>query len=228
MFLGVGINSKLYSYAVSINNATEKDFNQNFWFQAQLDKIAKISVRDQYSKAILSKFTPKNISVVLDPTLLFSPTLEGKPRSKDYIAVYTFPGQINRENQLAIIEYAHRNNLELLAVGQRVSWCDKTVHSINGNPFCYFKKAKFVIVSTFHGTAFAINYNCNFLAYVGNHLKSKCLLEMFELTNRIVTEPQQIETLFNERIDYGKVNKILTKKRKESFDFLEAVLNEGD
>lgn len=221
VFWGAGIEAKKIAYAPSINTSTFEDFEANAEYIQYLNQIDCLSVRDYNSKNILDKYTDKDISVVLDPTLLLNPVEIPFTYKKDYIAVYSFIGQIDEEAQRKIREFAKENNLDLIATGQTVPWCDKTVHSKDGNPFYIYKNAKYVITSTFHGTAYAINYRKNFITFAENNTKITALVKQFGLENRIVSSAESVEKINFKPIDYGEVERQLEELRKKSFRYIE-------
>ena len=224
VFWGHGFKQSKISYAPSLNNSTYDDFEMFPEYVQYLNKIDCISVRDLSSKKILEKFTNKEISIVLDPTLLSSPKEYHIKESKPYIAVYSFDAHISDSEQKKIVEFARSEKLNLVSVGQNVMWCDKCVHSKNGNPFYIFKNARYVITSTFHGTAYAINYNTEFIAFCKENDKVENLLREFELTERIFNSENGIEGILSKKIDYKKVNEMLQKKRHIAENYIKLAL----
>lgn len=220
VFWGYGVKTGKISYAPSINTAGMADFKKYPNYIKYLNEIDNISVRDMNTKITLSHYTNKNISVVLDPTLLFDPEVIPFHYHKDYIAVYSFVGQISEEAQKEIREFAKKRNLDLIATGQTVPWCDKCVHSKKGNPFYIYKNAKYVITSTFHGTAYAINYRKDFITFGNNNTKILELLDQFDLKDRNVTVGTDIKTLLDKKVDVQSIDKKLKLYREKSFDYI--------
>lgn len=225
IFWGKGINKPKFSYAPSVNTALTEDFDRHPEYINYLKQVKKVSVRDERSRNILSHYATQDIQVVLDPTLLEKAKCFPYKYHKSYIAVYTFFGHITIDAQKEIVRFAHANGYDLIATGQNVEWCDRSVHSINGNPFYIFRDAVFVITSTFHGTAYAINHNSQFVAYVRGNTKVEELLETFDLSDRIAEPGSHIDDYYYKRIDYSKVNVILEERRKQSQRYIELNLN---
>lgn len=228
VYWGDGIACPKIAYAPSINNSTDVEFEKNAQYITYLNNIDSISVRDRHSQEVLSRYTKKRIAGVLDPTLLFDAEKVEFQNEREYIAVYSFIGQIPKEAQQKLITFARKNNLDLIATGQTVTWCDKTLHSREGNPFSVYKNAKYVVTSTFHGTAYAINYRKNFIAFAKGNQKIKALLSQFGLSDREAHHSDDIEMLFNSEIDWQSVNQRLAELRKESFDYLEKAFESLD
>lgn len=86
--------------------------------------------------------------------------------------------------------------------------------------------ASFVIVSSFHGTAFFVNFNKQFLTVSPENSNSRIdsLLGILGLQNRIIcNESYNIDNLID--IDYNDVNSKLRNERKTSIEFLKQVLH---
>ena len=62
-----------------------------------------------------------------------------------------------------------------------------------------FSKADSVITDTFHGTVFSIKYNKNFCTLIrkSNQEKLNDLLQRFDLENRIVNKPSELENILD-------------------------------
>lgn len=219
-FFGDGIDTFKISYAPSINKAQSDDFENNKKYIEYINNIDNISVRDTHSVNTLSKFINKKIDLVLDPTLLFEPEKIKFNMDKKYIAIYVFEGTLSEEEKKSIIKFAREKNMPLVSAGQYISWCDYNVHSINCNPFYIYENADYVITNTFHGTIYAINHNTNFVSFSATKPKVYTMLEQFELTNRIVDENTNLIKIFDNNINYEKVNNIIEKYRSDSFNFI--------
>ena len=83
-----------------------------------------------------------------------------------------------------------------------------------------------MITDSFHGTAFAINFNTPFVEVLPNNnteTRNMSILRMTGLTDRILINDHNLE-LATSPIDYVRVNRILEKKRRESIDILKDML----
>ena len=226
VFWGQGITAPKMSYAVSINYSDDSDFTERGEYAEYLNQVNRISVRDSHSKEILSHFTAKEITIVLDPTLLYDPPMQYYRRRKEYIAVYIYDHGIPSEYQKAIIEFAHSHDLELISSGSMVSWCDKNVTAKNGSPFYIYGNARYVLTNTFHGTAFAINYRKNFISITGDNPKIDCLLAQFDLVDRKWDSPEQLAYLLSRDVDVNNINRRLSELRRTSFEYIDSVIQE--
>lgn len=220
IYWGAGIESYKVAYAPSINNADEVDFDKAPEYINYLKKVDLVSTRDKHSKSIISKLSNKKIEIVLDPTLLKSPKTVEFHYKKPYIAIYLFYGTLTKDEKNEIVDFARKRNLDLVSAGQYISWCDHCTHSHNGDPFYIYKGAEYVITNTFHGTAYAINYNAKFVALVRAKTKVIDMLKQFELFDRIAQRPEDIEKILNNNINYSRVNQILQRNRTISEKFI--------
>lgn len=220
IYWGHPSNAYKVSYAPSINKAELADFNERSEYIRYLQDVDRLSVRDKHSKSVLSQLTDKEIATVLDPTLLKEPEHIQYTASKPYIAVYLFEGTLEEMEKQAVIRFAKSRNLDIVSAGQYLSWCDRSVHSVDGNPFYIYENAEYVITNTFHGTAYAINHGKQFVSFAGKKPKIKAMLEKMGLENRIVNEKQDLSAVFAEEIDYTKIYAFLDERRKDSLEYI--------
>lgn len=223
IYWGHGFDGRKIAYAPSCNQATKDDFQKYPKFVDYLNEIDNISVRDLASYNTLIGLTNKTIDVVLDPTLLCDAKTNNFHIVRPYIAVYLFDVSITKDDIQDIREFARNHNCILISAGQYMDWCDKSAHSINGNPFYIFEKADYVITNTFHGTAYSINYRKQFFS-IASSRKVQCLLDEFELGNRLVTNTKEMESISHVQIDYKKIELLLKEKRKYSYGFIKEAL----
>ena len=90
-----------------------------------------------------------------------------------------------------------------------------------------FRDAKFVITDSFHGTVFSILFNKPFIA-IGNKTRGmsrfSSLLEMFNLSERLVTSESEIDEKVFLKPDWAVVNQQLEIQRRIGKDFLRRAL----
>lgn len=231
-------NSKRISYAASIGM---KDFpnEEKNEISNLLKKYSHITVRENDAKNILNHLSFMQVDVVLDPTLLlnkeaweniirkFTPI-----KREPFILVYTV--ETRQENKL--IEHyakilAQKFSCKIYEVSyngylKRLKFADK--HFLRATPDTFIQlmhQAKFVIVSSFHGTAFSINFNKQFLTISPNRFNSRVnnLLELCHLENRLVSSKDYNLNKMC-KIDYMEVNTILNNERQKSIRILNSML----
>ena len=138
-----------------------------------------------------------------------------------YIALYVYPRADDRY-RVIIQKFAKEKKLKLVSVGIYLPWCDVNINPVICSvPFLYYLNADYVFSNTFHGTAFAINFETKFFAFC-NSEKINSLLSTFGLERRNIKDMEYAELLriSEEKIDYDNVNMIKNTLRKESFDFI--------
>ena len=211
----VRLEKKKISYAASIV-AIDNDKEIENKIKNCLDSFSRITLRENSGVKYLLSLGYNSTKLVLDPTLLLTKeewTELGKKYSmgmllpKDYLLAY-FVSPTNLP--IVLINYTHRKvdaviNLTTVSPGQFVR---------------LFMNATMVITNSFHGTAFSINLNKDFL-YVLNIEKP----EKNERINTLVNLLELSERDFrfadiNNEIDWTKVNKKLNKLRSESINIL--------
>lgn len=206
-----------------------------------LSKYSAISVREVSNVSIL-----KNIGIdscmVLDPTLLLNKEEWNKYTNKKiniekpYILVYSVESK-ERDKEVGLIarNIADAKGWDVIEVNyfgpnKQIPYCNK--HFYYATPDIFIKlisQASFVVVSSFHGTAFAINYNKQFITIAPDRFSSRIdgILKMTGLMNRKITSSQEnYLSIINESIDFTNVNFILKQEREKSFKFIkEQILN---
>ena len=202
-------------------------------FQNQLKKYDALTVREKSAVDIIKKLGIQNVVQVLDPTLLHDSNYWSKmiqdEMPRDYILIYQL------HNNAKMMEYAYnlakKTGLQLITMS---STAQHLAHRGSVHVFVptlsewlgYIKNARFMITDSFHGTAFAINFNTQFVDIlpIGTATRNQSILELTGLQNRVVTDYQDL-SLFEKQIDYNRVNNIIQEKREESRIILERILS---
>lgn len=228
---------KKISYASSIGSE-KVPVKESSEIRKLLESFDFISVREKASiQAIRDIGITQPISHVLDPTLLMNKT------EWDYATSYCRPKNIEEKFLLVYSVEASRNHIVAeqaqkisAELGLKIYVITATegykVRNIGadrvysfGHPALLtqlFSKASFAIVSSFHGTAFALNFNIPFLTVAPDNfnIRITSLLSMFQITDRIVTD-QVISSSRPNPINFNLINQILEQQRLLSLTFLE-------
>ena len=114
-----------------------------------------------------------------------------------------------------------------------------TIHYVNGYIYTYppsieqwlryMSGAEFVVTDSFHGLAFSLIYNKQFVVISPNNgLNSRLidLLKLVGLENRHFFDDEDVpyERIVNEKIDYNMVNRRLDAQRERSWSFIREAL----
>lgn len=232
-FLGFTDDSdKKVSYAASFGKTNFSDELLDE-FKKYLSRYEEILVRERSAVDIIADMGIDNVRQVLDPTLLmtdgdWSEMIQDHFPDK-YILIYQL------HNNPKMMEYAYKlaekTGLQLVSMS---STAQHLVRKGSKHVFLptlsqwlgYIKNASFMITDSFHGTAFAINFNTQFVNILpeGTATRNQSILELTGLNDRVVTDYDDLEC-FNKKIDFKKVNEIIEQKRIQSYDALKKMFD---
>lgn len=217
-------SSKKIAYAASFGK-TELSSWEIDETKKLLNRYDYISVRELSGLQILNDLGIKNAKCVLDPTLLLDNNKwhalsSNKYRNQDYILVYN----LNRNKK--IHDYATKLSKK---TGYKIKYITYQLHDFykKGHMYCntsvenylsLIENAKYIVTDSFHGVAFSINFNKNFIVIYPNKFSSRLesILKITGLNNRVITD----NNLLLDDIDYKSVNSCIEKERKKSIDCL--------
>jgi len=169
---------------------------------------------------------------VIDPTLLLDASFWNNYLSpikiKNYVLVY----QLHNDEKLG--RYAKRvadeMNLPLIRISAsfhqitregKFVWCPEV-----GQFLSYIKNATCMITDSFHGTAFAINFNTPFVEVLPNNntgTRNMSILRMTGLSDRILREDDDV-SLAGQRVDFCYANERLKIEREKSLEILRSII----
>ncbi len=227
--------NRCISYAASIGkmdlSVTEEDLMKHF-----LCDFKSISVREDYCVEQMNKIglVAKH---VLDPTLLLS--------SEDWNELIDCDDEFDEKYILVyVMDFLHQDLLRIAEQIKRlfgfkiylVSF-SKINDDIIDRQFIFatpkmflslVKNASYVVTNSFHGVAFSVNYNKQFIA-VGKskyNVRIQSLLRQFNLNDRFVLPNEHVdEKIINEMINYEIVDEKIKLCREESKEFLKMNLS---
>lgn len=232
------INVKCISYASSFGNS---NVSNSFYpiLQQLLFKFNKLSVREKGGVNLIKHSTGLDAAWVLDPTLLLTAEQWSKfsPKSpiikSEYILYYGFD---KNENCHQIIKNL-RSSLQLPIVAISVSTTtpykfDKFIQAAGPKEFInLFKYASYIITSSFHGVAFSIIFQKDFVVMQhGTRMERiESLLEIMGQKKRIISSTQELKELlqYEKSIDYQKHSIPIIQKRNYSIEWLKNALLEN-
>lgn len=228
-------NDNIYSYAASIGLMKFKEGEEEA-VKRLLSRYKTIAVRESFGVDAVKKLGFDNVVQVLDPTLLIT----GKEwidisnnvfkKTEPYLLIYTV--EIGRKEFVVeqAQEIAKKRGLKVYVVCPTCKFkkdfkADRVFNFARVELFLsLFAQADFVVVSSFHGTAFSINFNKQFVAISPAEFSSRVnsLLALTGLSDRYIKDDivksEQIKD-----IDYARVNEILDKERKHSFEYIDII-----
>lgn len=238
------------SYAASFGaNTIDEDFKQNY--SVLLAKYAYISVREASGVLLVKELCKKQACHVVDPTMLLSAeqwkqeiTSKSKLPEKfvfcycmDYV-FDPFPQMLDLLKHLSTVL-----NMPVLFWSDNkkhrkiIKDADMTpIHGLGPEEFLeIYDKASFVVSNSFHGVAFAINFQKDFFAVLNpNQTKDdrvKDCLNTFGLENRGLNLAEiNINDIKIQNIptDHSESQKRLNKLRDDSISYLAHALKGDD
>lgn len=227
-----------YSYAASFSC---KNIPENYeaFFKKYLVRYNQISVREKSSANIVSNLILKHAEVVCDPTLLLNKNEWFKLCKKTsliknkYLLVYILDYAYNPyPNILKFIDkISAKENLQIVEIyGLKQRYhCKKSKIYNAASPIDFlslFRDAEIVITTSFHGTAFALNFEKKFYSVVenvnGNDNRIVDLLKICNAEHHLV-EINNIDAYNDSKTTSNEIE-LLEHFRKSSLDFLKNTL----
>ena len=223
-----------FSFASSLGVSTwpEKYAGDIPIIKQALANFKAISVRETTGQRLLADTFGVKSTVVLDPTLLHA----------DYGEIIDI---VKLKNDI-ICCLLHRPPLQLRKVRELCSaFSEKgkiisTIRPVRGFSYIYppslekwlsyIAGAKFVITDSFHGVAFSLVFQKDFVVItpdIGKNSRLKDIMDTLGLSNRYFYDTDEIDynTIINSKIDYNEVNELLKKEREKSWNFLKESLS---
>lgn len=225
---------KLISYAPSteISALNEDTIRQ---MAECLKSFSAISVREDSFRNKLKPFVSKSIEVTVDPTLLcgrvaFDQIASERLERKPYICIYAYnqDEKLVRDVLQTIPDYlSYEVHYLMFAATNITQWGDSSLHSaISVEDFLsYIKHASYVITNSFHGLAFSVLYEKNFIVTWMDGKSTRCesLLRELGIGERLVKNANDVSW---QTPDYQQINNTLERIREESRNFLNRNINE--
>jgi len=222
---------KRFSYAASIGRESLEAEEQNI-VGNYLKDYSAMSVREDSAVKILEQMGFDS-TLVLDPTLQFPRKkwleLSAPPLIKEkYLILMLLYSEDNNATNIAR-KIADEKGLKLV----KISWeltkppkVDKLMTHRKPEEFIsLFNNAEYVVTNSFHGLAFSINLNKQFVVVKRNEYNSRIesLLRLTRLEERLV-DGEIKEGIVDKVINYDEVNEILDKERVKARAFLKESL----
>lgn len=214
-----------YAASMGIINLCEQDRKE---LQHYLNYFGTILVRENSLKSLINQLTFQ-ADVVLDPTLLITKeewnTLlpSSSYRKKQYVLYYEL---IPSTNALAFArEQARTLHCDLLIMDSVIHTIPRLGHISYASPIEFLhaiRDAKYVVATSFHGTAFSIIFEKQFIT-IGlrtNSDRVQTLLKHLQIENNYSPTPAIAPA-----IDYTIINTLLEKMRQHSLQLLTSAIN---
>ena len=198
-----------------------------------IDKYNKLSVREDSALDVLRQLGREDGIQLIDPTLqltkeewlkLASPRMVKQP----YLILMLLYNEDNHATEYAR-KIADEKGLKLV----KISWEMKKppmvdrlfTHRSPADFLSLFANADFVVTNSFHGLAFSINLERDFVVVPRNEFNSRIesLLALTGLQERLVATADDALTKSVKTIDYDKVSVRLDAERQKAKEYIESL-----
>jgi hypothetical protein len=228
-------NAKIISYAPSggIKEFQDKD---RVYIKNKLNKLNNISVREESFKLLLQPLSEQDIFITLDPTLLANPnifTRIAKPPKTNtkYVLIYLLS-----DNNGDIINLAKHIAKTLNLEIHTITFLDnkwrshKNIHeTCSPQEFLgFFMHAEYVLTNSFHGTAFSLVFQKEFLSFLSNQPKDERIINILtklDLKHKAVINMEQANNNWKLKTNWSLVTELLSNERKHSKKFLKNAIH---
>ena len=228
-FLDFETNGKKISYAVSMGiPELPKEYEEQF--KKSINKLHNISVREETLKKYCEKFTDKEVTKTIDPTLLlgeddYNELILENTINERYILIYAL-GPDERLTKIAqkISKEKHLKIIELNDFKKRKYFCEQISNAGPHEFLTLIKNAEVIITNSFHGTIFSILFKKEFytLTRLNRNSRMENILEIVDMKDRLIDKIEDIENV--QKQDYEKAMKNLEEEVEKSKNFLRMAL----
>jgi len=238
-------SKKLISFASSFGNKTgnipghAKERVKNY-----LRRFDAISVREKFAETLLKENYGIDSTTIVEPVFLLNREEYEQMAAKSsfnastpYMLTYILDP--TEEKQRAIQYYAEKLNLRVVNIldgkhflagnddyNKKMHYFAETLENTHCEDFLKaFMNASFVFTDSFHGTAFSIIFNRNFIS-IGNYDRGlerfSDILGRLGLLDRLISTPKDIplDEKYLSPIDYDNTNNLIIEERKASLKWI--------
>ncbi|MBR2343779.1 MAG: polysaccharide pyruvyl transferase family protein [Clostridia bacterium] len=221
--------ARVISYAPAVGFAKEKDISACPEIQAALNSMHAVSVRDDISRELLGPLCEKKIEKVCDPTYLVNREVYDEiaaPCELDNFIFLYYYGNMTDSDREALLSLAKSEGLTIVTFGNFNPWCDM---SLAYDPLLFlslYKKAKYIVTNTFHGTVFATIYEKRFAIIKNEIPKVIDVLRLCALSDKMTSCADDISRILHSHFDYETTRGNISAERERSLDYLRGALLE--
>ena len=225
-------NARRIAFVASFGK-TKLDTNELSETKRLLSRYEKISVREDSAVQIVSDLGLEAPMQLIDPTLMLGKSEWGEIASpklvkEPYLILMLLYNEDNHATEYAR-KIADEKGLKLV----KISWEMKKplmvdqlfTHRAPADFLSLFYHADFVVTNSFHGLAFSINLEKQFIVVPRNEFNSRIesLLRLVGLSNKLVNDDEKAMTECEIPIDYSVVGERIKKERKRVDRFLDSI-----
>jgi len=218
------------SYAASFGVSNIYDEVSEF-MATHLSSFENIAVREKRGAELINSLTDKDAMVVLDPTLLLTAdewrNFCEKPAQSKYIVLYT----VDKSQPLVdfAVELSKETGMQVLFINDALRRSSHVKYMSKTTPEEWvglFANADYVVTNSFHGLAFALNFNKDMCIGLStekvNH--NSRLTSLLDTLGISYSEKEAVNVL-KDKVNWDDINKNLTAEREKSIAFLKGVFS---
>lgn len=230
-FLEFVHQGKKAAYAASFGRTNFTDDTMRRYTE-MLRGYDAVAVREDSAVKLLETMGVPCEGQVLDPTLLLNSEQWCKYIDKDIQDEYVLVYQLHNNPALSnyASDMARHLHLPLIRISpsfHQFRRGGKFVYLPDTGEFLsYIKNSTFFVTDSFHGTAFALNFQRQFAEILPNNStgsRNQSILQLTGLSDRIVTDYNDF-SIAEKEIDYKKVEDNLAKEREKSLLTLKNII----
>ncbi|MRT93433.1 polysaccharide pyruvyl transferase family protein [Ancylomarina sp. 16SWW S1-10-2] len=216
------------SYAASFAGSTlDKEYHN--MVKERVSFLNYVSVRESSGLEILKQIGINNAKQVLDPVFLLDKTywnaLATEYYNDEYLFVYDFEG--SEQIKKICLKIAKEHKLKIFSINCTSSYIDKKFSYSGPETFLsLIKYSKYVVSNSFHGTAFALIFEKEFVVVErseGINARMIDLLKNLNIQERLITTYQPLQA-----INYSQVNIQIDNLVQKSKKYLNSVLTKRE
>lgn len=202
-----------------------------------LKSMNAISVRNGFSKEIITQAIGGSVQIVADPTLLVDIDQLEQPVQdlpENYILTYIMGSEIKGGHRLVLDAIKKQvGNYPVVAIvataqcPQFFSFADQRLYSVGPDEWVYLlKNASYIYTDSFHASLYAVKHQKPFIAYYAEQHRSARfidLIERYSLAGYIAESAEDaIEKILfpPSSEDLHQVNALISEHINDSFEFL--------
>ena len=229
---------KRISYASSMGEYILNDENADE-ILSNLCRYNHLAVRESFLAKRLENVLNRNVTSVLDPTLLLSNkewddklALPSNRLDKKYIFVFSAaPYRVAKKLCVIAKQISNYTGMEIIVLGMEFKVKGtKLLRTASPEQFVdLIRNAEIVVTDSFHGTVFSVNYNKNFLS-VTDTIRSERQIDFLQkigLMDYYIDNPDVPIKSNQWVVNYSEANERLNDLKRSSMTYLEKAIKES-
>ena len=220
--------ARIIAWSICMNNLTLNDEDKHY-ISNHLHNFNAISVRETSLQKFLKDLSGGEYHQTLDPTLMLRKdkweSLCHPVKEDNYILVYAVQDEDQTLDYAKKLAYALGKRIVIIRSYCRYNWTKENKEYAGPSEFLsYIQQADIVVTTSFHGTAFSLLFQKQFVCPIfRDNTRIESLLGVLELKSRQVHGVKDALSL--EPINYTSVEQKIEMIKNGTELFLKSVLN---